>query len=198
MAEDVITLITRDHREMEELFSRLRLDKENRPALLERVGAMLVAHSRAEEAHVYPEIAKAAPAERGEVHHGAEEHHQAEELLHKLEDLDPDSDQFDEALTEFVEAVNHHVHEEESEILPALGEAVGRTRLEELGRLFMERREQELTGGAAVPAAQSSAAEGSMDDLTKDELYEKARRAGVEGRSRMDKDDLAREVQRRT
>jgi hemerythrin superfamily protein len=223
MAEDAITLITRDHREMEQLFEQLRTEKEDRPALLEQVGAMLLAHSRAEEEKVYPELTAASPGEKEEVHHGAQEHAEAEQILHRLERTDPKSSEFDKVLSELVDAVSHHIEEEESEILPSLEETLGQAKLEELGRAFMERREQELAlhgiGGAAgaegafryVGLPETAASSGgsggpksggskgaAAEDMTKDELYEKAREAGIEGRSTMNKDELAEAVQQKS
>ncbi len=143
MAEDAVTLIMKDHRTMEELFDRLQSEPDRRPRLLEEIEAILTAHSRAEEDEVYPAAAEAA-GEGPEVRHGTEEHQEAEELLRKLKDCDPQGREFDRRCEEFVDAVKHHVEEEESDILPGLREAVGRKRAQELGRAFWERRGQEL------------------------------------------------------
>lgn len=51
---DVVDLITQDHREVEALFERLEKEPDQRPMLVPVVAALLVAHSRAEEAEVYP------------------------------------------------------------------------------------------------------------------------------------------------
>lgn len=141
---DVITLITKDHREMEKLFARLEDRRSDRSALLHQVSAMLTAHSRAEEDGVYPAIAREA-GEEGEIEHSQEEHHEAESLLQVLERTDPDSADFDSRLHEFIDAVKHHIEEEETEILPALKESVSRRRLNELGEVFDERRRRELS-----------------------------------------------------
>jgi hemerythrin superfamily protein len=177
---DVVRLITQDHRELEKLFDRLEEERERRPELLDQVAALLTAHSRAEEEKVYPAVAEEA-GEREEAHHGTEEHHEAEELLHELQQLPPDDKKFDSKLKEFVDAIKHHVEEEENEILPALRKAVTKKRLEELGTAFSERREQELAAGRG-------------DDRTKDELYEQAQKLDVPGRSKMNKDELATAV----
>jgi hemerythrin superfamily protein len=140
--QDAVALITRDHRELEQLFERLRNEPEHRAGLLNMVGPLLVAHSRAEEEHVYPKLAEARPEEKGEVHHGKEEHEEAEKLLAALQQADPDSPEFTQRLEKFVDAVTHHVEEEENKILPALREAVSKDRLGELGYAFAERRAQ--------------------------------------------------------
>src|SRR4051812_28747936 len=112
-----------DHRDIEMIFEKLKVQPENRPALVAELAAKFVAHARAEEAEVYPELAKAAPSEAPEVHHGIEEHHEAEELLAKLMADDPDKPEFLVILQKMVAAVGHHVEEEESEILPSLAKA---------------------------------------------------------------------------
>lgn len=185
MAEDVITLITRDHREMEKLFELLRLDRGQRPQNLGKLEAMFIAHSRAEEEKIYPAIAEEAD-EGEEVRHGAEEHHEAERLLMRLKECDPQSKEFDQRLQKFVEAVNHHVHEEEAEVLPALKQAVSDTRLRELGRVFNTLRAQEM----------QKFGEGSVQQIPKQRLHEEARELGIEGHSKMNKKELADAVEK--
>jgi hemerythrin superfamily protein len=124
MASDAVTLIMNDHRVMETLFEMLKDPKSDRPALVAEVVARLSAHSWAEEEKVYPALIKAHPDEESQVYHGVEEHHEATELLHKLQTTDPASPQFDAVLEEFVDAVQHHVEEEEQEILPEMAEAL--------------------------------------------------------------------------
>jgi hemerythrin superfamily protein len=191
MPTDAITLIKNDHRVMEQLFERMRTQKTKRSALLKECVARLSAHSWAEEERVYPAIVRADPPEQGEVYHGVEEHHEAEQLLHKLEETDPQSPAFDAVLEEFVAAVKHHVEEEESNILPALAESVDRATLDELGAAFEERRMAVLTEhGVGAEIATESATE-----LSRDELYEKAKEADVPGRSSMSKEELAQALQ---
>jgi hemerythrin superfamily protein len=209
MASDAVTLIMNDHRVMERLFEMLKDPNSDRPALIAEVVARLSAHSWAEEEKVYPALVKADPAEESQVYHGVEEHHEATELLHKLMATDPKSSQFDSLLTEFVDAVKHHVEEEESEILPELSESIGEAKLEELGRAFEERRLEVLAahgiadqavgaGGAAAQLALGErAGRGDVAAMTRDELYEKARKADVPGRSQMNKDELAKAVEER-
>jgi hemerythrin-like domain-containing protein len=136
---------------MEQLFKRLKSAREDRQALLVEVAARLAAHSHAEEMKVYPALAQAAPQEHGEVQHGSQEHHEAEQMLHLLMAMEPEDRSFDEALDRFVEAVLHHVQEEETELLPALQQAVDAATLKELGQQFEEIRTKELEI-AGIPA----------------------------------------------
>lgn len=195
MADDLITMVTTDHRELQRLFDMMKTDRSSRPLALPLAVAMLEAHSEAEEDRVYPAVAREA-GEKDEAEHAAEEHHQAESLGMHLLEMDWESEEFDRALEEWVGAVVHHIEEEENEILPALSEAVGSERLRELGLQFATRRSRKLAGrplkaaGGGTDAARQQETEGG----TRAELYEKARELGVEGRSSMNKEELAQEV----
>lgn len=191
---DAVTLIKNDHRLLEKLFDQLTSGRGDRRALLVEVAARLAAHSHAEEMRVYPALAQARPQEHGEVEHGSEEHHEAEQMLHKLMAMQPDDPEFGQALTEFVEAVRHHVQEEETELLPALEQAVDRATLAELGREFAEIRAKELAI-AGIPAGQSTV---DSADASRAELYEQAKQAGVPGRSHMTKEELAQALRDET
>lgn len=190
---DAITLIKNDHRLLEKLFDQLRAGRGDRQALLVEVAARLAAHSHAEEMKVYPALAQAEPDEHGEVEHGAEEHHEAEQMLHRLMAMRPDDAEFGPSLTQFVDAVLHHVREEEDELLPALQQAVDTTELEALGREFDEIRTKELEI-AGISSGQPTAApdESTVDEMSRAQLYEQAKEAGVPGRSSMTKEELAR------
>ncbi|MBT2420280.1 hemerythrin domain-containing protein [Streptomyces sp. ISL-22] len=196
MADDLITLVTTDHRELQRLFDMMKTDRSSRPLALPLAVAMLEAHSEAEEDRVYPAVAREA-GEKEEAEHAAEEHHQAESLGKHLLEMDWESEEFDRALEEWVGAVVHHIEEEENEILPALGEAVGPERLRELGMQFATRRSRKLAGQplkAAGGGADAGQAEQTEGGGTRAELYEKARELDVEGRSSMNKEELAQEV----
>ncbi|MEV0129454.1 hemerythrin domain-containing protein [Dactylosporangium sp. NPDC050688] len=138
MASDAVTLIMSDHRVMEQLFDRLRAGSGDRQALLDEIAARLTAHSHAEEQRVYPSL----PADLA--HHGADEHHLAERLLHDLQRMGPQDEAFGDRLDDFIATVAHHVEEEESTVLPALRDAVGDARLIELGAAFEQVRLEEL------------------------------------------------------
>jgi hemerythrin superfamily protein len=212
---DAITLIERDHRTMEALFERVMAGDGDRAALIDEISAMLTAHARAEELEVYPAIRRADPSEEPEVAHAYDEHHEAEHLLRSARNLVA-SPHFEEAFTAFVAAVSHHVEEEEQEILPALREAVDEALLRKLGEAFQRERDAilaELTPTAirrppvrkppvnmspATKAGNGKPAKGSRPpaDATRDELYELAKEADIQGRSTMTKRELSEALRR--
>src|SRR3954467_7493877 len=189
---DAVTVIKNDHRLLEGLFDRLRSGQGDRQALLVEVAARLAAHSHAEEMKVYRALAQAESGERGEVEHGAEEHHEAEQMLHRIMAMKPNDPEFESGLTQFVDAVLHHVQEEESELLPALQQAVDADKLDELGQSFEEIRAKELEiAGITAGGSTSGAEESGADQASRAELYEQAKEAGIPGRSNMTKEQLA-------
>jgi hemerythrin superfamily protein len=199
MASDAVSLIMNDHRVLENLFEQVQNGKGDRHALVDEIAARLTAHSRAEEEKVYPALTKADPDESDEVEHAYHEHDEAEELLQQVVQ-NVDSPQFEQLFTKFVEAVKHHVEEEESTVLPALRDAVDAETLDKLGAAFLTVRGKELRKAGFDEDAEHASAydRGRADfaDATRDELYEMAKDADIEGRSAMNKDELSRALRK--
>lgn len=149
MAKDAVDYITEDHVLMRQALEELRgADQESRGATVKRVGAMLRAHSHAEELHVYPALEVVGSEEGEEAQHGSEEHHEAEALLNQLEACPVDSGEFSRLAEEFIESVLHHMDEEETEVLPSLRQSVDAKSLQEMGSAFEEQRKSELDRSA--------------------------------------------------
>ena len=178
---DVVDLIMEDHREVERLFELLKTQPDQRPNTLPVLSALLIAHSRAEEAEVYP----VAQQELGndEVTHSQEEHIVVEQLLERLETTNVESNQFDTLLEQLEDAVNEHVEEEESSVLPAMREQLDQRRRDELGAAFAESRAEHL---GEMPG-----------QATKEELIQQAKNLGLGGAQTMEKDELRAELQKR-
>ncbi len=181
MPEDVIDLIMQDHREMERLFGKLKTEPETRSMLTPVLAMILTAHSRAEESEVYPAARKEA-GETDEVEHSQEEHLLADQLLAELVDRDPEAADYRTALDKLVEAVTHHVEEEESSVLPGLRSGLSAERRAELARAFAATRAEHLGR--------------RPDQITKAELTQQAANAGVPVSGR-DKSSLEEALQRR-
>jgi len=179
VAGDVVDLIMNDHREVERLFDELQDEPQKRPNLVPVLTTLLTAHSRAEEAEVYPAAAGEA-GESDEVAHSQEEHVQADELLAKLAAADPTSAKFDQVLKELIDAVSHHVEEEETKVLPGLRERLSADRRLQLGEAFAKSRAKHL---GEQPG-----------DITKEQLRQQAANADVTGTSGLSKDKLQQKL----
>lgn len=172
---DVVELILKDHREVERLFEQLRTDPASRPGSLPVLTTLLFAHSRAEEADVYPAVADEVGATE-HVAHSQEEHVEADELLAKLADTDPDSADFLTVLEEVVTSVSHHIEEEEETVLADMRTGLSAERRAELGEAFLATREQHLGD--------------QPDDITRDELRTQAANMEVSTPSGATKDEI--------
>ncbi|MFI2779352.1 hemerythrin domain-containing protein [Streptomyces sp. ALB3] len=138
---DVVAVILEDHRAMEELLRRMRSVEEDRSAALKEFAALLIAHGEAEEAEVYPALKRFRNVDDEEVEHGEEEHHEGNEaLLALMEVEEAGSEEWDEKLEELATAVTHHLDEEERTILNGARENVPDARRAELGAVFLEAR----------------------------------------------------------
>jgi hemerythrin superfamily protein len=185
---DVVALIKSQHRELEELLEQAEQEDSDTLLVLRRVAGLLGPHSKAEEAFVYPRIAELQPDERDEVHDGAAEHHHAESMLAELLAAKPDEPGYDGKLAALIGELQHHVEEEESDLLPVLSEKASDEEREQLGARFAAQ-----TGRSEVRPEEGGSATGAPvpADATKAELYERAKDADLPGRSSMTKDELA-------
>ena len=172
---DLVDMIMSDHREVERLFDQLMQDPDKRAVVLPVVTALLIAHSRAEESEVYPAARDEAGA-ADEVEHSQAEHAEAEQLLEELSSMDPDDAGFEAKLQELVDAVKHHVEEEESTVLPGLRTQLSADRLAELGEAFALQRAEHL---GELPG-----------EATREELLEPAGNAAIDAASSTSKSQL--------
>ncbi|MEU7552846.1 hemerythrin domain-containing protein [Streptomyces sp. NPDC044571] len=143
--QDIIEVILKDHRTMEELFRRMRSVEADRAGALREFAALLIAHGEAEEAEVYGALKRFKGVDDDEVEHGSEEHAEGNEaLLALMEVSEVGSDEWDERLEELVKAVSHHIDEEERTILNGARESVPGERRAELATAFQRERERLL------------------------------------------------------
>ncbi|KOU25345.1 cation-binding protein [Streptomyces sp. WM6372] len=146
--QDVVEVILKDHRTMEDLFRRMRSVEADRAKALAEFSALLIAHGEAEEAEVYGALKRFKGVDDEEVEHGEEEHTEGNEaLLALLEVDDVGSDTWDARLEDLVKAVTHHLDEEERTILNGARESVPDDRRAELGAAFLRAREEQLASG---------------------------------------------------
>ena len=145
---DVVELIVEDHRLFESLLRQLRDATADREAARGALSNVLIAHGEAEETEVYPKLKRKDAISDHEAEHGEEEHAEGnEKLLALLECEGTDTSQFDDAVEELAEALNHHIGEEEQTILnPARTEVSEQVR-QDLGERWAAMRNRLLDEG---------------------------------------------------
>ena len=164
MSQDVVDLIMQDHREVESMFEKLKSDPDVRAGLTPVLVTLLAAHSRAEEGEVYPAV-RDELGEKHDVEHSQEEHLLADRLLAELAEIDPSASAYEKKLDEVIDAMSHHIEEEEETVLADLRSGLDDARRAELGAAFLKTRQEHL---------------GDMpQDITKDELRQQAANADI-------------------
>jgi hemerythrin superfamily protein len=174
---EVTKLLEHDHREVEQLFLQDKGASDR--SIAERICEELTIHTRVEEEIVYPRLRDLDP---GMADEAEQEHEEAAQLIEQIRRTD-DSIALIARMTELEQVVDHHVQEEEQEVFPRMRSAIGGGDLQVMGRRLVDRKEElrQTLGAGGEP----------LLDLTKEELYDRAKRAGVEGRSSMTKQQLA-------
>lgn len=185
---DIVTLITSQHRTIDELLEQAQQEDTDTLDLLRQVNELLRPHSEAEESFVYPRIRELDAAEADEVTDGAAEHHHVEQLLDELLAGDPDEPGYDGKLAAMVGELRHHVQEEEEELLSVLSEKATAEEREQLGARFA------VTTGTDEIRPDAQGGEAVEEEATRAELYEKAKELDVPGRSSMTRAELAEAI----
>ncbi|TMA29086.1 MAG: hemerythrin domain-containing protein [Deltaproteobacteria bacterium] len=142
---DAIALLTRDHREVKQLFAQFeklteRAAKSKEKLVLKMIRELAI-HSAVEEMLFYPAVRSAglkAGTRVGEqvadsILESLEEHHIVKWTLSELEKMDADDERFDAKVKVLIESVKHHVEEEEGELFPKVRKLLEPQMLAELG-----------------------------------------------------------------
>ena len=143
---DAISLLTRDHREVEQLFKQFEKLTEraqkSKKKIVNKLVRELAIHSAIEEMLFYPAVRTAAlkagtragTSAARTVLESLEEHHIVKWTLSELDRLDPDDERYDVKVAVLTESVRHHVEEEEGDLFPKAKKLLGEEMLEELGQ----------------------------------------------------------------
>jgi len=143
-------LLEKQHREVEEIFSKLEKDNSDAEALVTKLANDLAAHFTIEQEIFYPAIHQ---VDHSMVLESYEEHALGEVALKRLLAADPEAEEFKARVTALKELIEHHVKEEEKELFPEVEKAIDEEKLTELGKQMKERFDEVSEAGyeSAVP-----------------------------------------------
>ena len=140
---DIDHLIADDHAIVERQFQHLEAGRGNRRVLVDQISLELALHAFAEETVLYPIWSEIGMQDE---HDDAEhEHQRIKELLVTLGRTEPGETDFEQALSELIGLVRHHVDDEENEELPEFRRKAGPERMAQLGREFLAAKRQAPT-----------------------------------------------------
>jgi len=183
---DVFEMLAADHRTAENLFQRIRsgADAQEKRRLFAELERELDIHARLEEEIFYPALR----------HDGADpmldealaEHAGMQRQIGDMHGLDVDSEAWWNHLEELSRTVEHHVHEEETQMFPKAREVLS-TRLQEslIERMHARKEQLQSEGGGGGEAAREAAARAR--DWASQGASEVARQAQTRGREFLEK-----------
>lgn len=134
---DVIELLEKDHREVEQMFAEFEraTEPQDRRAIADKIIIELVRHSEAEEQAVYPVMAAKIEGGKDLVEHEISEHSEAEKLMKQLDGMDPGNPEFGVLMQQLMKAIREHVQEEEGTAFPRFRTATTKDELDKLGKV---------------------------------------------------------------
>jgi hemerythrin superfamily protein len=132
---NALEVLKQDHQKVKGLFQEARqgTDRNKRKKLFDEIDTELEIHTHIEETIFYPAIEEHEEFKEM-VAEALEEHQEAKMLLDELEELGADNHDFSSKLQQLMEAVEHHVEEEEGEMFPKIREVFDEDELEQLGQ----------------------------------------------------------------
>ena len=142
-------MIRQDHKKVEGLFKKFEQTKgaQAKRRLAENAMAELEVHAALEEEIFYPAVKK--EVEDGSmVQEAIEEHQTVKQLISQLKGMDEADEEFESQFSQLVENVQHHVEEEENEMLPKVEES--ELDLNSLGQQMSQRKQEMQNGGRAT------------------------------------------------
>jgi hemerythrin superfamily protein len=138
-------VLQHDHRQVDALFDRFEglgdRAQKTKADVVQRISEELSVHAAIEEQVFYPAVRKTAAGLDDEVLEALEEHHIVKWTLSELEKMTPKDERFDAKVTVLMEAVRHHVQEEERDLFPQVRKAMSTAQLQELGEQLRAAKE---------------------------------------------------------
>lgn len=150
-------LLKKQHRKVEQLFSKLEKGRVGLEALATELANELAAHMTIEQELFYPAVQRIAPELIAE---SLEEHAIAELALKRiLHTSSKEKETFHARVVCLKELIKHHVEEEEEELFPKVEKKLGEEALSELGKQMKALFEESLEAGyeALLPKSASKA-----------------------------------------
>lgn len=127
---NAIDMLKEDHQKVKGLFRQFEQageDTARKKQIANQVFQELKVHSQLEEEIFYPAVKEKTREEeaRDLVTEGVEEHHVVDQLMEELQQPGLDDEVYDAKFKVLTENVEHHIQEEEEELMPKAEQALG-------------------------------------------------------------------------
>lgn len=141
---NAVKMLLDDHAKVRSLYKEWQQgrDRDEKQQAGMQILTELTVHSKLEEEIFYPAFRTAADAQGKELTTEAyEEHATVNQMVEQLRGMSAGDAQYQSKFTEMMQNVEHHVQEEESELLP-MAQDVMAAQLDQLGQDMMMRKQQ--------------------------------------------------------
>lgn len=161
---DAIALIKEDHKKARDLFKQFEREEDDsaKQSIGEEILHELEVHSMLEQEIFYPAVEeRMEQGERDMMEEAEEEHAIVDNLVSELKTMGPGDQHYKAKFTVLMENVEHHMQEEEKEMLPEAKKILGED-MEQITQQWVQRKEQMMSSGngsassASKPKASSS------------------------------------------
>jgi hemerythrin superfamily protein len=141
-----IEIIKEDHEMVKNMFTTYNGHTENDSELKKQTAhdilKALTVHARMEEKYFYPRLKEKIDAEHPmNVDEAQAEHHAAKMLIMELKLMPVASDNYDAKMTVLQENIEHHIEEEEGDLLPEAEKVLDDDEKEKIGQQMFDYRE---------------------------------------------------------
>ena len=191
MPSSVARLVGLDHERMIRLLKRACQQGPNQQRWRDEFAVLLRAHRVAERDELLAEVGRVLPELGPEASRQNQTDRDLDRLAEEVADADVSAQDFTDLCGRTRDAVAAHGEALRVAVMEPLARTVGRKEMRILGGRYERRRDEELRESAGQTAPPRRL------DLSRAELYELAKRAGIEGRSGMSRDQLISELRRR-
>lgn len=168
---DITQVLKQEHDKVNALFMQVKQmgsngsDVQQKEALFLQIMQELTIHTLGEEQLVYPRL-----EQDGELKPMAaearDEHAEAKQMLLDISNMDASSPDWDQKFESLVEAIKHHVEEEENEVFPKMKEKFESAELAAMAQSYIEFKDQQVAELEDKPSSarrsSSSEAEASL------------------------------------
>lgn len=162
-SNDIVSLILEDHKALKRLIKTLKntdLEFEERKVAFDDFAPILVTHAKPEEETLY-KFMKLSEELRTEAFEGEVEHTLADQLLEEIKRTQ-EEEVWSAKVKVLAELVEHHIEEEESDLLPEFKQASPLVEREQLGELFLMKKTELLEQGGEDAPHESEIQESPM------------------------------------
>jgi len=148
-----VELLKQDHAKVKQLFMQFEAAQgEAKEDIFKQIFKELQVHTKVEEEIFYPAVKKFDSEVANEA---VEEHNIVDYILGAMKKLSPSDEAYDAKFTTLKENVEHHIEEEEGEMLPEAEKKIPAGQMAELGQAMIQRKEKLMAAGTRSRSSSS-------------------------------------------